>query len=85
MIGSTDESRQIISGYGERVVPVLKEKWRSRLGIQCRRSGEPRAIFYASSMQMTFFCPEKVARVVEVFRQQNANTKSNDGASSVGG
>lgn len=69
--GSTDDSRQIIASYGERVVPVLKEN-----------GGHPSAVntgFAASRGQLIsfldaddLFYPEKIALIMEAWRAMPA-------------
>ena len=72
--GSTDNSREIISGYGDRIVPIFKENGGQssafNAGVAASR-GDILCFLDADD----FFTPDKVSRVVEVFRQQNLNSK----------
>ncbi|NET33470.1 MAG: glycosyltransferase [Cyanothece sp. SIO1E1] len=65
--GSTDNSREVIAGYGEQIVPVLKEN-----GGQASAFN---AGFVASQGDLVclldaddFFLPEKVAAIVDIFK-----------------
>ncbi|MBD2200205.1 MULTISPECIES: glycosyltransferase family 2 protein [Calothrix] len=65
--GSTDNSREVIASYGDRIVPVLKEN-----GGQCSCFN---AGFAASCGEIICFLdaddiylPEKIAEVVEIFK-----------------
>ncbi len=66
--GSTDNSREIIAGYGDRIIPVLKENGGQNCAFE--------AGFAASSGSIVcfldsddVFLPAKVGRIVEVLEQ----------------
>jgi glycosyltransferase involved in cell wall biosynthesis len=64
--GSTDNSRQIISAYGDRLIPVLKENGGQASAFNAgfaASSGEIICILDSDDS----FLPEKVTEVVEVF------------------
>ena len=65
---STDNSREIIADYGERIVPVLREKnegGRATYNAACRLSrGEVILIMDSDDM----LCPSAVERAAELFR-----------------
>jgi glycosyltransferase involved in cell wall biosynthesis len=72
--GSTDNSREIISSYGDRIVPIFKENGGQssafNAGVAASR-GNILCFLDADD----FFHPDKVSRVVEAFRQQGLNSK----------
>lgn len=66
--GSTDDSREIIAGYGDRVVAVLKENGGHASAINAgvpRCRGEIVALLDSDDV----FSPHKIARVVKAFRK----------------
>jgi glycosyltransferase involved in cell wall biosynthesis len=72
--GSSDGSREIIAGYGDRVVPIFKENGGQasafNAGVSACRGD---IICFLDSDD--FFYPEKVAQIVQVFRAQGVNSK----------
>jgi glycosyltransferase involved in cell wall biosynthesis len=72
--GSTDNSRDIIAGYGSRIIPVRKENGGQassfNAGVSACR-GEILCFLDADD----FFYPGKVARVVDAFGVQGLNSK----------
>jgi len=72
--GSSDHSREVISRYGNRIVPILKENGGQassfNAGVSACR-GEILCFLDADD----FFYPEKVSRVVDAFGAQGLNSK----------
>jgi glycosyltransferase involved in cell wall biosynthesis len=72
--GSTDNSREVISRYGERIIPVLKENGGQassfNAGVSACR-GEILCFLDADD----FFHPGKVARVIDAFAAQGMNSR----------
>jgi glycosyltransferase involved in cell wall biosynthesis len=72
--GSTDNSREIICSYGNRIIPIFKDNSGQsssfNAGVSASR-GEILCFLDADD----FFHPEKVARVVEAFHKQGMNSR----------
>src|SRR5579871_1853260 len=72
--GSTDNSRRIISEYGDRIIAILKENGGQASSFNAGVSAAGGDILCFLDAD-DFFYPEKVARVVKAFDQQGVNTK----------
>jgi glycosyltransferase involved in cell wall biosynthesis len=73
--GSTDRSREVIAGYGARILPVLKHNGGQasafNAGVGASR-GQIICLLDADDL----FHPDKVSQVVEVFRTAGEETRS---------
>lgn len=64
--GSTDNSRQVISGYGDRIIPVLKENGGQASAFNAGfAASRGEIICFLDSDDI--FCPEKVEKIVAVY------------------
>jgi glycosyltransferase involved in cell wall biosynthesis len=73
--GSTDNSREIISRYGDRIIPILKENGgqASAFNAGVARCQGDILCFLDSD---DFFHPDKLERVAAAFHQQGMNSRA---------
>jgi glycosyltransferase involved in cell wall biosynthesis len=72
--GSTDHSREIISGYGNRITPIFKENGGQASAFNAGVAASHGDILCFLDAD-DFFYPQKLTRVVELFREQGVNSK----------
>jgi glycosyltransferase involved in cell wall biosynthesis len=72
--GSADRSREVISRYGQRIVPVLKENGGQASAFNAGVSASRGDILCFLDSDDVFY-PEKVARTVELFGKWGVNSK----------
>jgi len=72
--GSTDNSREIISSYGDRIIPIFKENGGQSSAFNAGVAASHGDILCFLDAD-DFFYPGKVSRVIDAFREQGLNSK----------